>query len=102
MIAMALTFVMAGESRTSLLVAPVLVIGAVTFAGRPHNRAKSLALFGVFALMVAGMILVIPSAREAVGRSYAAFSPDRTSLNVSSAIVDELAASCAVRLGWKP
>lgn len=91
---LALLFVVTGESRSGLLIAPILVAGSVLFVGgRPGGRARAVALLVALAVVLGAALLLVPGMRDAVLHSWGRFTSEGTNLSISSSILDEITAA---------
>ena len=95
----ALGFLLAGDSRSALLIMPVLVLGAVFLVARPrHGRGRLIATAVLLSSLLFAMGASIPGFRDAVSHSWGRFSPTETRLSISPSILDEVAGPADVQV----
>lgn len=98
----ALVILVSGDSRSALLIAPVLLIGAFVFIGESGiSRIRSITVLLALVIGFAMVAMLVPDLREAILHSAGRLTsggPAGTSLSISSALYDEVALPAEARV----
>jgi hypothetical protein len=87
----ALGFVLTGDSRASLLIMPVLLIGACFVIQAPAQRStRSIAAAVMVGAFLVAVAVSVPAVRGSFMESLGRFSPAETRLSISPSIIDEV------------
>jgi O-antigen ligase len=94
-----LAFILSGDSRSGLLILPVLVIGSLVFVQYPaERRGRSIGIALLVMVLMCIVAVSIPAFRNGVSESVARFAPSETSLSVTSSVLDEMRGPSTARI----